>query len=182
MAILTKSGVAGVSPAVHAAKLSAIRVGFNRVPYSHEPLPYPRRSRGGRPLRLREPSSSWGLVAILLGGWRKWRWVRNFWFRLLHFLMIAVVVVESLVGIVCPLTDWEDALREKAGETVEQGTFIGRMVHRSAVRASSARRLDDLAIASSAWSSWRRFSSCRRSGRNGGRGRGRRKGEGGSRC
>ena len=71
-----------------------------------------------------------GLAAILLGGWRKWGWVRNFWFRIIHFLMIAVVVVESLGGIVCPLTDWEDALREKAGETVEQGSFIGRMVHR----------------------------------------------------
>jgi hypothetical protein len=71
-----------------------------------------------------------GLLAILLGWWRKWRWVRNFWFRLLHFTMIAVVVAESLLGIVCPLTDWEDALREKAGETVAQGTFIGRMVHR----------------------------------------------------
>jgi hypothetical protein len=70
-----------------------------------------------------------GLLLILLGGWRKWRWVRNFWFRLLHFLMIAVVVGESLLGIVCPLTDWEDALREKAGETVAQGSFIGRMVH-----------------------------------------------------
>jgi hypothetical protein len=70
-----------------------------------------------------------GLLLILLGGWRKWRWVRNFWFRLLHFLMIAVVVFESLFGIVCPLTDWEDALREKAGETVRQGSFIGRMLH-----------------------------------------------------
>jgi hypothetical protein len=70
-----------------------------------------------------------GLAAILLGGWRKWRWVRNFWFRLIHFLMIAIVVLESLAGIVCPLTDWEDALREKAGETVKQGSFIGRMLH-----------------------------------------------------
>ena len=70
-----------------------------------------------------------GLTLILLGGWRKWRWVRNFWFRLLHFLMIAVVVEESLLGAVCPLTDWEATLRENAGETVEEGTFIGRVVH-----------------------------------------------------
>jgi hypothetical protein len=70
-----------------------------------------------------------GLALIVLGGWRKWHWVRNFWFRLLHFLMIAVVVEESFLGVVCPLTEWEDALREKAGETVEEGTFIGRIVH-----------------------------------------------------
>lgn len=70
-----------------------------------------------------------GLVLILLGAWRKWAWVRNFWFRLLHLLMIAVVVEESLLGVVCPLTDWERTLRKKAGETVAEGTFIGRIVH-----------------------------------------------------
>jgi hypothetical protein len=70
-----------------------------------------------------------GLALILLGGWRKWSWVRNFWFRLLHFLMIAVVVEESLLGVVCPLTEWEGNLRERADETVAQGTFVGRMVH-----------------------------------------------------
>ena len=43
--------------------------------------------------------------------------------------MIAIVAVESLFGIDCPLTTWEDALREKAGGTVEQGDFIGRWVH-----------------------------------------------------
>ena len=60
----------------------------------------------------------------------KWQWVRNFWFRIIHCLMIATVVVEALLGVSCPLTDWEDMLREKAGETVAQGTFIGRMLHR----------------------------------------------------
>jgi hypothetical protein len=70
-----------------------------------------------------------GLVLILLGGWRRWGWVRNFWFRLLHLLMIAVVVEESLLGVACPLTEWENRLRESAGEEVAQGTFIGRMIH-----------------------------------------------------
>jgi hypothetical protein len=71
-----------------------------------------------------------GLLAILIGGLCKWRWVRNFWFRIVHFAMIAVVVLEALIGMVCPLTDWEDALREKAGETIQQGTFIGRLASR----------------------------------------------------
>lgn len=70
-----------------------------------------------------------GLGLILLGRWRPWNWVRNFWFRLLHLLMIAVVVEESLLGVVCPLTEWENRLRGSAGEKVEQGTFIGRMIH-----------------------------------------------------
>jgi len=35
----------------------------------------------------------------LIGLARGWHWVRNFWFRVVHFLMIAVVVAESLVGV-----------------------------------------------------------------------------------
>jgi MFS family permease len=67
-----------------------------------------------------------GLLAVLVGFLFHWRWVRNFWFRWIHFLMITVVVVESLFGIKCPLTTWEEALRLKAGEEVSQATFIGR--------------------------------------------------------
>ncbi len=70
-----------------------------------------------------------GLVLILLGVVMRWQWVRNFWFRVIHFAMIGVVVLEALAGISCPLTLWEDALREKAGETVQEGTFIGRLAH-----------------------------------------------------
>lgn len=65
-----------------------------------------------------------GLVLILVGGSRSWRWVRNPWFRLLHLLAIGVVVLQSWLGIVCPLTTWEMALREKAGDAVYAGSFI----------------------------------------------------------
>lgn len=70
-----------------------------------------------------------GLLLILLGIMLRWGWVRGFWFRIIHFLMIAVVVLESALGIDCPLTILENRLREWAGEEVEQGTFIGRMAH-----------------------------------------------------
>jgi hypothetical protein len=68
-----------------------------------------------------------GLAAILVGLALRWRWVRNFWFRMAHFLMIAVVVAEALSGAACPLTTWEDQLREAAGAEVHEGTFIGRI-------------------------------------------------------
>ena len=45
-----------------------------------------------------------GMAAILAGIALGWQWVRNFWFRGVHFLMIAAVAVESLLGILCPLT------------------------------------------------------------------------------
>jgi hypothetical protein len=69
------------------------------------------------------------LALIVVGVVLRWSWVRNFWFRAIHLLMIGVVVFESLGGVVCPLTTWEFELRELAGETPEAGTFIGRWTH-----------------------------------------------------
>lgn len=65
-----------------------------------------------------------GLLLILLGGAFGWRWVRNPLFRWLHLVAIAVVVAQAWVGLVCPLTSWEMALRERAGEAVYAGGFI----------------------------------------------------------
>ena len=66
-----------------------------------------------------------GMAAILAGIALHWSWVRNFWFRIVHFLLIAVVAAESLCGILCPLTAWEDGLRELAGEPGQPRSFIG---------------------------------------------------------
>lgn len=70
-----------------------------------------------------------GLGAILIGIWRGWRWVRNPLFRWTHLGMIGVVVLESWVGVRCPLTAWEQRLRELGGEASYQGDFIGNLVH-----------------------------------------------------
>lgn len=64
-----------------------------------------------------------GLILVPIGGWRGWAWVRHFWLRLLHFGMIAIVLLETACGVRCPLTDWEDALRLKGG--VER-TVLGK--------------------------------------------------------
>jgi Protein of Unknown function (DUF2784) len=70
-----------------------------------------------------------GLVAILIGAALHWGWVRNFWFRAIHLTMIGIVVLEALFGITCPLTDWEQQLRRKAGEVGYSGDFIGYWAH-----------------------------------------------------
>lgn len=57
-----------------------------------------------------------GLVLVCLGGLLRWNWVRNFWFRCIHLLLVVVIVLESIFGIVCPLTTWEKELRERAGD------------------------------------------------------------------
>lgn len=70
-----------------------------------------------------------GLVAILLGYFRSWAWVRNRWFRGIHVAMILIVVIEAWAGVVCPLTTLEQALRERAGQATYAGSFVGNAVH-----------------------------------------------------
>ena len=65
-----------------------------------------------------------GLVLILAGKPLDWDWVRNPWFRVAHLLAIGVVVVQSWLGVICPLTTWEMALRERAGAAAYSGSFI----------------------------------------------------------
>lgn len=70
-----------------------------------------------------------GLVAIYLGYFLSWRWVRNFWFRILHLAAIGFVVLEAWLGVVCPLTIWEMQLREQAGQATYEGSFIQHWLH-----------------------------------------------------
>ncbi len=65
-----------------------------------------------------------GLFLILAGKRLHWTWVRNPWFRLIHLIAIGVVVLQSWLGIICPLTTWEMALRSKSGGAVYAGKFI----------------------------------------------------------
>ena len=65
------------------------------------------------------------LPAIWIGAAFKRPFAYNPWFRGLHLAAIAFVVLEALVGVVCPLTLWEDALRG----TVQEKGFIQRWVH-----------------------------------------------------
>jgi multisubunit Na+/H+ antiporter MnhB subunit len=65
-----------------------------------------------------------GLAAVLIGGALRWPWVRNRAFRILHLVAIGVVVLQAWLGVICPLTTLEMALRSKAGDAVYEGTFI----------------------------------------------------------
>ena len=70
-----------------------------------------------------------GLALILVGALRRWQWVRNFWFRMMHLLAILIVVAESWFGVTCPLTTWEKALRERAGQATYHGDFLANLAH-----------------------------------------------------
>lgn len=71
-----------------------------------------------------------GQVAVMIGWMAGWGWVRNFTLRLTHLAAIGVVVVQSWLGIVCPLTTWEMALRARAGDAVYAGAFIAHWLER----------------------------------------------------
>jgi hypothetical protein len=65
-----------------------------------------------------------GLILIFVGKFLSWQWVRNPWFRVTHLLATGVVVLQSWLGVICPLTIWEMDLRSKAGESVYEDSFI----------------------------------------------------------
>ena len=71
-----------------------------------------------------------GLLAVLLGWARGWRWVRRPGFRLAHLAAIGVVVVQAWLGQACPLTTLESWLRLSAGEAGYRAGFIQHWVHR----------------------------------------------------
>jgi hypothetical protein len=70
-----------------------------------------------------------GLLLVLAGIIRRWNWIRNFWFRVIHLAMIGVVVVQSLVGVTCPLTTLENSLRVKGGGEPYPDAFIAYWAH-----------------------------------------------------
>ncbi|TFH09755.1 MAG: DUF2784 domain-containing protein [Nitrosomonadales bacterium] len=67
-----------------------------------------------------------GLPVIWVGAWLRLNFVRNIWLRVIHLTAILFVVGESLFGVVCPLTIWEDKLRQLEPD----GSFIQRWLHR----------------------------------------------------
>lgn len=70
-----------------------------------------------------------GFVAVVVGYWLKWNWIRSFWFRIVHLAMLLIVVVQSYLGVPCILTVWENRLRAAGGGQQYYGTFIGHWVH-----------------------------------------------------
>mgnify|MGYP001330822252 CR=1 FL=1 len=65
-----------------------------------------------------------GLVVVVAGNWRQWRWVNEWWFRLAHLAAIAFVAVQAWLGQFCPLTTLESWLRARAGASAYRTSFI----------------------------------------------------------
>lgn len=65
-----------------------------------------------------------GLVLVLVGNLRGWRWVNREGFRFAHLAAIGIVTVQAWLGATCPLTTLEMWLREQAGLGTYRESFI----------------------------------------------------------
>ncbi len=70
-----------------------------------------------------------GLVIIYLGYFMRWKFIRNPVFRWMHLSAMAIVIVELLLGIFCPLTEWEAELRGTQTISSYSSGFIPYWVH-----------------------------------------------------
>lgn len=48
-----------------------------------------------------------GVIAIPLGAWRRWSFVRAPLWRLLHLVSLGVVALQAIAGRACVLTNWQ---------------------------------------------------------------------------
>lgn len=71
-----------------------------------------------------------GLLAIPLGAWRRWGWVRDVRWRAAHVLLMLFIALQAWLGALCPLTIWEQALRRRAGEASYGGSFVEHWLSR----------------------------------------------------
>ena len=69
-------------------------------------------------------------LLIFVGLIFRWEWIRNFWFRAIHLVLMTIVMVEAASGMTCPLTTWEHQLRVKAGQPIEEASFTGWLFHK----------------------------------------------------
>ncbi len=70
-----------------------------------------------------------GLPITIFGILRKRPWARNIWWRSIHLAMILIVVMEACAGMTCPLTTWEQSLRDLAQQQSYHGAFVGNLIH-----------------------------------------------------
>jgi hypothetical protein len=69
-----------------------------------------------------------GLIIIPLGAWRRWRFVRVFWWRALHLASMCAVALQAALGRACFLTYWEATLAADAGKTPSTMPLVQRLL------------------------------------------------------
>jgi hypothetical protein len=70
-----------------------------------------------------------GQVIIMVGWVKRWQFIRKPGFRITHLIAVGFVALEAVIGMICPLTEWEYMLRRMAGQSIDSNlSFIARLV------------------------------------------------------
>jgi hypothetical protein len=70
-----------------------------------------------------------GAFYIWIGVWRDWVGIRSPLFRYVHIGAMLFVAAETVMGLVCPLTLWEQELRGEQSDTGFVADWVGRMIY-----------------------------------------------------
>lgn len=70
-----------------------------------------------------------GLVFVPLGGLLHWQWVRMRWLRIAHVGLMVFIAAEALLGLACPLTILEYALRGQEAPTHLLAELMGDILY-----------------------------------------------------
>ena len=62
---------------------------------------------------------------IPLGYFQKWKWVKNKYYRLIHLILMGIIFIETILGLMCPLTILENFLRNN----IEINNKITQIIH-----------------------------------------------------
>ena len=83
-----------------------------------------------------------GTVAIIAGLPARWRWIRNFWFRVAHAAAIFIVLFEEVTGIPCVLNLLQAWLRTQSIGQAESTDGVGGLLDLLLYRTISPFALD----------------------------------------
>lgn len=70
-----------------------------------------------------------GTFYIWVGAWRHWPGIRAPLFRYSHLGVMLFVAIEAVMGLVCPLTRWEDQLRGELPRVGFVARWVGRLIY-----------------------------------------------------
>ncbi len=66
---------------------------------------------------------------IPIGYYKDWKWTRNFLLRITHICLITFITVETFFGIICPLTIFENHLRNILTETSLINLWVSKLIY-----------------------------------------------------
>mgnify|MGYP000739791817 CR=1 FL=1 len=70
-----------------------------------------------------------GLVALPIGCLRNYSWTRNIKFRASHISLMGFITLEAILGITCPLTIIENALRQIEYQQSFVAYWVSRLIY-----------------------------------------------------